>query len=97
MLLMFIIRDLKNANYGIPRFLRSAQDLRRDLAQSLLRDPDSLAATFPGDYDLYCIGEWDETTGQIKVYQDMEHVCSMMEIFDMAKKAAAGSLKGGSK
>jgi len=99
MLLAFVLKDLKGSNYGMPRFMRSAQDLRRDLAQQLVRDPDSLAAQFPGDYDIYCIGEWDETSGQFKSYPDMEHVCSMSEIFQLAQAIAKQSLtlKGGVK
>lgn len=97
MLLAFVLKDLKGQNYGIPRFLRSAQDLRRDLAQQLVRDPQSLAAQFPGDYDIYCIGEWDEVTGKFTSLQDMEHVCSMSEIVEVAKGIvkASAALKGG--
>lgn len=87
-LIAFVIKDLKNPNFGIPMFFRSPQDLRRHIATNMLRDPDALAAMFPADYEVWAIGEWDETAGRLEVYPENEHVCSMIEIHQLAQQAA---------
>jgi len=89
MLTMFVIKDLKNPNYGIPQFFRAPQDMRRHYATNILRDPEALAGLYPADYEVWAVGEWDETRGQLTVFPDMEFVCSMLEIHKIAQEAGA--------
>lgn len=66
----------------------------RGLTGALCSQPDSMYRLYPDDYDIYCIGEFDETTGIFATYapcsecgdEDPEsplsrkYVCSMRTI-----------------
>lgn len=82
---VFVIKDEKNLNYGTPLFFRTVQDLRRSIAMAMRRDPTLSFVNFPSDFSVWFVGDWDELAGEFKLSPDKEHVCSMLEILEIAR------------
>lgn len=80
--ILCVLKDVKGgyappiAFYGIPHAVRESE-LR------YLKSKDTMLGQYPGDFELWCIGEWDSQTGDVKVYQDKEFLFSFA---DFAKK-----------
>lgn len=62
MLKVYSIRDAKIESYGPPFFCRAKGEAIR-MFQDLLNDGQSLPSKYPGDFDLYEIGTYDDATG----------------------------------
>lgn len=61
---MYSIRDLKGAYYNAPFFSRSHGEAERSF-ERVARDTQSTINQYPSDYDLYCVGEFDDQTATI--------------------------------
>lgn len=83
-LVLYAIRDLKNPNYGMPLMFPAPQSMRRELASRMLQDPTSTLASFPSDYEIWAVGEWDTEKGELEVYPDKEFVCTGSDIHALA-------------
>lgn len=90
MKLIFVIKDEKVGGYGVPVFSPSLPSLMRDFTTAMRQSPDSLFAQHPADFSVWRIGEWDEVSGQIKVYQDMEYQFHFNALMDAGKKVQDG-------
>lgn len=102
-IVMYVLKDLKNPNYGLPLMYPAPQAMRRDLASKMAADPEALLASYPQDYEVWAIGEFDSEKGELSVYPDKEFVCSATDIFAVAVELAGNALraakaqKGGAK
>ena len=60
----YSIYDKKSGTYSNPMFLVSDGVARRVFMDSL-DDPKSVVNKHPADFDLYCVGEFDEVAGSL--------------------------------
>ena len=63
-MMIFSIYDEKAEVYNTPFFQGTVGMALRSF-QELVRDNESMLFKYPEDYILYCIGEYDEKTGEI--------------------------------
>lgn len=82
--ILYVLKDLKNPNYGLPLMYPAQPSLMRDLASKMVADPGAMMASYPQDYEVYAVGEWDMLKGELNVYADKEFVCSVADIHALA-------------
>lgn len=86
MMKLFAVRDVKAdaytalhpcANEAIARrsFMEAAQDTRSELAK------------YPEDYQLYLVGTWDPSSGEILGERTPKFICSAIEVLNAARAA----------
>lgn len=61
----FAVYDLKALNFGVPFFMSSVGGAVRAFAD-LSNDPQSTVAKHPEDFQLFEIGEYDDSLGSLK-------------------------------
>ncbi|UPW41170.1 nonstructural protein [Sigmofec virus UA08Rod_5336] len=66
------IRDIRN-NWMQP-FVQQSKEVAIRTFKSMVNNkvPENLIANFPEDFEMFKIGEWDETTGTIKTCEPEE-------------------------
>lgn len=74
----YTLYDSKAMAYLPPFLSQNNATAMRSLEQAV-NDPNHVVATTPRDYALFCLGEWDETTGTIDA-QPPRHVCGAHEL-----------------
>lgn len=62
---VFALFDSKAAYYGTPFFLQNKMVAMRSFSD-LVKDPQSMVSKHPEDFNLYEIGEYDDSTGVMK-------------------------------
>lgn len=62
---LFAIYDTKAEFYGQPFMARTHGDAIRSFTQAVNAGDSQLSKT-PADYTLFCLAEYDDTTGEIK-------------------------------
>jgi hypothetical protein len=65
--LMFTIYDSVSEIYEKPLVARTKGEFLRDFARAV-NDPNTTLAQNPADFTCFLIGEWDDVTGAIKMY-----------------------------
>jgi len=73
------VRDSKGNNFGSPGTAKTLGSAERDF-QTLVNTPDTLPNRFPEDFDLYELGEFDDTTGVIKPYDTPKHIVKAVQV-----------------
>lgn len=63
--MVFVVKDRAIESFGRPFFVQSLAAAERSFGDEV-NNPESVIALHPEDYDLYCIGEYDEWTGRIE-------------------------------
>lgn len=61
----YCVLDVKSKVYNSPHFLINDAVAIRQF-QMVIMDKESMLSKFPEDYRLYCVGNFDMLTGQIK-------------------------------
>jgi len=61
-MLVFSIKDVKSLQFNTP-FYRSTIAMGERTFSDIINDETTLLYTHPGDFDLYCLGEFDTETG----------------------------------
>lgn len=69
---VYTIRDAKTGIYSKPFHAVNEPDAIRSFAQ-VVKDPRSVIATSPEDYDLYKVGTFDDQTGIFTCLATPEH------------------------
>lgn len=70
---IFSLFDKKAGAYMHPfNFHNKAQALRA--VEDNMRDEKSAIARHPADYSLYCVGEWNETSGILTAYKTPDFI-----------------------
>lgn len=67
---VYAIRDNVADSFSLPVFGRSDDEIKRNIAYNLQRNP-SMMAQYATDYDLYRLGTFDDEDGSITA---MQHV-----------------------
>lgn len=76
---IFSIRDGKVEAYGQPFFQHTHGEAERNF-KSLTSDPKSNISQFPEDYDLFYLGDFDDSTGLVTPLQTPQHVAKAMHL-----------------
>jgi len=59
---ILVVRDIKADAYAVPMFVASIGGCIRGFADEINKTDDNPLARHPEDYELYELGEYDETT-----------------------------------
>lgn len=70
--------------YGSPIHVQSIVQIQRSLL-GILQNPESNLAKFPSDFELFSLGEFEETTGIITSTQP-KFVMNLIELKEEAEK-----------
>lgn len=70
---IYSIRDSKANAFLLPWFKKTEPEAVRAFAQ-LIKDPQSLVATFPEDFDLYETGKYSDVTGLVTPLETPRHI-----------------------
>jgi len=71
----YSIRDLKSEVFNTPFFQKTHGEAERNF-RTLVNDPKSTIASFPEDYDLFYIGDYEDNTGTLLPLQIPHHITS---------------------
>lgn len=85
MLKIYSIFDKKSETFSNPVFSVNDNVIKRDLLM-VQRDPKSLLALYPEDYDLMFLGSFYEESGTIKSAPEPIFVESLVDIFGIRKE-----------
>lgn len=75
---VYSIRDAKAEVFNTPFFQKTHGEAERSFRQ-LCNDEKSTVATFPEDYDLYYLGEYDDNTGKMSSLDTPQHVIKAVQ------------------
>nr|AVQ10164.1 nonstructural protein [Gokushovirinae environmental samples] len=70
---IFTIRDSKGETYNTPFFQKTHGEAERNFRE-LVKDEKSMVAKYPDDFDLYYLGEYDDTNGNIISLETPQHM-----------------------
>lgn len=76
---IFTIRDSKSDIYNSPFYARTHGEAERHFV-TLCNDPESMVYKFKDDFDLYCLGDWDEINGVIETKETPEHLLKAINV-----------------
>lgn len=76
---MYSVRDSKGEIFNVPFYKKTHGEAERDFA-TLTRDEKSQINMYPEDYDLYYIGEYDDSTGKIKSLETPQHIVKAIQL-----------------
>lgn len=84
---LYAIRDVKADTYSVLHPAPSDVIAQRSLTAGAM-EPGSALATYPEDYQLYQLGEWEPNSGEIKGLRAPRFVCSVLELVRAARQRA---------
>lgn len=75
----FTIRDSKGEVYNVPFFQKSHGEAERNFRE-LVNDKQSMPSKYPEDFDLYWIGDYDDTTGKLIPVDTPQHCVKAVQL-----------------
>lgn len=72
---MYSVYDMKVGTFSPPMFMHADGQAVRSLIDAAA-DPNSLIGRHPGDFQLYRLGEWEDSTARFMPHTAPEHICS---------------------
>lgn len=75
----FSIRDAKAEAFKPPFFKTTHGEAERDFTE-LVRDEKTTPGKYPEDFDLYFVGEYDDTTGLMASLQEPQRVIKGIQL-----------------
>lgn len=79
---IFSVKDIKLGVYNLPFYHDSRIQAIRQLKMALMVDSNLMLNRFPTDYELYEIGEWDDVTGQVNIFEDKKFVVTIKQLVE---------------
>lgn len=73
MLKIYSVRDSKGEVFNTPFFQKTHGEAERSF-QHLCKDEKSMVSQYPDDYDLWYLGEYDDSTGTIIPLSTPQHM-----------------------
>lgn len=61
----YTIKDAKSGTYGVPFFTQNDATAERSFKQAAM-DENTTINKFPEDYALYCVGKFDDNSGEFE-------------------------------
>lgn len=84
---LFAVKDMKAQMFLEPRFQRSIADALRGW-EVISNEGESMISRFPNDFRLYCLADFDSSTGRISIFDDPQDLGSAADF----KRRADGPL-----
>ncbi|QXP08473.1 MAG: nonstructural protein [Arizlama microvirus] len=75
---MFSVRDAKAETFNPPFFKPTHGEAERAFRQ-LCKDEKSMVASYPDDFDLYYLGEYDDNTGKFQTLDTPQHLIKAIQ------------------
>lgn len=88
---MYSIRDAKGEVFNPPWVALTNGEAERNFTQ-LVRDPQSQISRFPEDYDLYFVGEFDDSTGKFRALDTPTHLVKAIQFAEPVPAARSQNL-----
>jgi len=76
---VFAIRDQKAEVFNRPFFNKTHGEAERNFRE-LVNDKENLVGKYPEDYDLYYLGDYDDSTGLIKTLDTPQHIIKAIQV-----------------
>lgn len=70
---LYSIRDSKASAFNLPFFNKTHGEAERNFRE-LVNDEKSFPSKYPEDFDLYCLGSFDEHTGLLSPLDTPQHI-----------------------
>lgn len=77
---LFSIYDVAESRFKPPFIATTNTAARRAIAEALNADKNSLIYKYSNEYNLYCLGSYDDKTGLIGSYTEPLLVCNLLEL-----------------
>lgn len=78
---VYSVRDAKGECFRQPFFKITHGEAERDFAQ-LVKDPKTIVAQYPQDFELWYLGDYDEKKGLLIPLATPQHVVSAIMLLD---------------
>lgn len=78
---VYALIDLKAGNYGTPFFCAS-NGLAIRMFSDLVRDPKTTLSRHPDDFQLFCLGEFDDNSGELISLNKPEYLSKAIEFIN---------------
>jgi hypothetical protein len=75
---IYSIRDAKTEYFSAPFFNHTHGEAERNFKKAC-DDKNSNLNQFPEDYDLYCLGDYDDNSGQITPLDTPQHITKAVQ------------------
>lgn len=69
----YTLYDAKALTYS-PPFFASAHGAACRMVMDVSADPNTSVGRHPGDFTLFCVGQWNDATGQLLPFEVREHI-----------------------
>lgn len=76
---IFAVRDAKSEVFNKPFFSLTHGQAERDF-KTAVNDPQTQLNKYPEDYDLWFVGEYDDTTGKLIPSDTPQHVVKAIQL-----------------
>lgn len=77
---LYSVRDIRAKIFGPILQTRSMAEVCRGIMNNMDENPKSNLAKFPGDFDLYRVGTFDDVTGEVKFAPQPEKIVPISEL-----------------
>lgn len=84
MLHAYTLYDCKALTYS-PPFFTTAHGAAVRMVMDLAADPNTSVGRHPADYTLYCVGRWNDGTGELQPLPTREHVSDVLALVPRAE------------
>lgn len=83
---VLVLRDVRAGHFLVPFFAKNLPSAIRSLTDETQKAEKSMLYRFPGDYQLYRLGEFFEDTGHLDALLNPELICEVQDFKDLKKE-----------
>lgn len=85
LLYAYTLYDAKALTYS-PPFFTTAHGAAVRMVMDLAADPSTSVGRHPSDYTLYCVGQWNDATGNLLPNDVREHISDVLPLVPRTTK-----------
>lgn len=78
---VYTVKDTKSLVYGPPFMAHTHGEAERVIKETLSRGESTLSK-YPEDFDLYFLGQWDDTSGKYEFHDSPQHMCKVVQLVE---------------